>query len=192
VRPAPLGVMASQPRNEEAGAIYHVMARRVDRRRMFVDDSDYETYTRLMAKVTQRKGWHLLSFCLMPNHVHLMVETPDTNLGDGMRNLQSQYALAFNKRHCRQGTLFESRFKSPKIKTEAAFIRLVGYIAVNPVAAALCKRARDWPWGSDAMVAPPKIPPVWLAHERLLEQLEAMTGARCYHDLVAMWERDPY
>ena len=156
--------MASQPRNEEAGAIYHVMGRGVDRRRMFVDESDYETYTRFMAMVVRRQGWHLLCYSLMPNHVHLMVETPQTNLGDGMRDLHSQYALAFNERRYRQGTLFEGRFKSPKVKTDEAFIRLVAYIAVNPVAAALCKRARDWPWGSDAMVAPPRIPPVWLAH----------------------------
>ena len=65
-------------------------------------------------------------------------------------------------------------------------------VAARTVAAALCKRARDWPWGSDAMVAPPRIPPVWLAHERLLDQLEAMTGARCYHELVATWEGEHY
>src|SRR2546430_16776726 len=112
-------------REEEPGAIYHVMARRVDRRPLFVDGSDYETYTRLLAMVTRRQGWRLLCYCLMPNHVHLLVETPEPNLGNGMQLLQSRYALAFNERHVRIGALFERRFKSPKVKSDEAFIRLV-------------------------------------------------------------------
>jgi putative transposase len=165
------------------------MARGVDRRRIFVDDEDYETYTRLLALVTQRQGWHLLCYCLMPNHVHLMIETPETNLANGMQWLQSRYALTFNRRHARDGHLFEARYKSPLVETDEAFVRLVGYIARNPVAAGLCKRAADWPYGSHGAMTSQGSAPQWVAHRRLVDRLEAMTGFRCYDELVATWER---
>jgi putative transposase len=184
--------MARQPRNEVAGATYHVMARGVDRRRTFVDGDDYERYVRLLATVTQDQNWHLLSYCLMPNHVHLMIETPETNLGDGMRWLHGLYAVTFNERHARSGHLFEDRYKSPIVKTDEAFIRLVGYIAVNPVAGALCRQAVDWPWGSHALVNSPEFAPPWLAHRRLVDRLEEITTTRCYSELVATAERQHY
>jgi REP element-mobilizing transposase RayT len=175
-----------------AGAIYHVVARGVDRRRMFVDDKDYATYTRLLATVTRRQGWHLLSYCLMPNHVHLLIETPKTNLGNGMQWLHSLYALAFNDRHHRGGHLFEGRFKSSLVRTDEAFVRAIGYIAANPVAAALCKRASDWRFGSHALVTSLGSAPRWLAHRRLVGRLEDITSCDCYAELVATWERERY
>jgi putative transposase len=184
--------VGSPPRNEIAGGIYHVIARGVDRRRMFVDDEDYQTYTRLLATVTRRQGWHLLCYCLMPNHVHLMIETPETNLANGMQWLHSLYVLAFNERHSRSGHLFEARYKSLLVETDEAFVRLIGYIAVNPVAAALCKRARDWRWGSHALLTSNGSAPAWLAHRRLVDQLEAITHSRCYLELVATREREHY
>src|SRR2546423_11038050 len=97
-------------RNEIAGATYHVMARGVDGRRIFVDDHDYERYTGLLGDVVRRQGWHLLCYCLMPNHVHLMIETPEATLANGMQWLHSRYALAFNRRHGRKGHLFEAPY----------------------------------------------------------------------------------
>jgi REP element-mobilizing transposase RayT len=175
-----------------AGAIYHVIGRGVDRRRIFVDDEDYRTYVRLLATVTKRQGWHLLGYCLMPNHVHLLIETPDANLANGMQWLHSRYALYFNERHHRPGHLFQGRYKSPIVKSDAAFVRLVGYIAVNPVAARLCRRAVDWPWSSHAAVMSPELAPSWVAHRRVVERLEAITGSRCYVELVATAERAHY
>jgi len=177
-------------RTEIPGAIYHVVARGVDRRRIFVDDEDYQTYTRLLAMAVMRQGWYLLSYCLMPNHVHLLIETPDTNLANGMQWLQSRYALAFNERHHRSGHLFEAPYKSPVITTDEALVRTVGYIVVNPVAAVLCKRADEWKWGSHHVIAEStRFVPRWLAHGRLVDQLEDITGARCYDELVATYER---
>jgi putative transposase len=184
--------MGSRLRNEFAGAVYHVVARGVDRRRIFVDDDDYATYTRLLATVTRRQGWHLLCYCLMPNHVHLMVETPDTNLGNGMQWLHSLYVLAFNDRHCRSGHLFEAPYKAPLVETDEAFVNVIGYIAVNPVAAALCRRAGDWRWGSHAVVSSNGRIPVWLAHRRVVDRLEEIASSRCYPELVATWERKHY
>jgi len=72
-------------RDEEGGAIHHVWARGVNRRPLFVDEDDYERYIRMLAKTVERYHWRLLGFCLMPNHVHLLIETPEPNLGSGMQ-----------------------------------------------------------------------------------------------------------
>jgi REP element-mobilizing transposase RayT len=184
--------MGIRLRGEEPGAIYHVMARGVDRRRIFVDDEDYDAYTGLLGAAARRYRWHLLCYCLMPNHVHLMIETPETTLGDGMQWFHSIYVRRFNKRHGRRGHLFEERFKSPKVRSDEAFIRLVGYIALNPVAATLCKRASDWRWGSHRVVAKSGRLPSWLAHRRLREHLEAMIGSDCYEAIVEARERERY
>ena len=171
---------------EQAGATYHVVARGVDRRRIFVDDVDYDEYTRLLGAVTDRQRWHLLCYCLMPNHVHLMVETPETNLGNGMQWLHGRYARAFNVRHERTGHLFEAPYHSPMVTTEAAFVRTVGYIAANPVKAALCQTPSEWRWSSQAAVSADS-PPEWLGHNRLLERLgEMLCLHHCHDDFIVL------
>jgi REP element-mobilizing transposase RayT len=153
----------------------------VDRRRIFADDEDYETYTHLLAYVTERQGWHLLCYCLMPNHVHLLIETPETNLGNGIQLLHGRYAKAFNIRHDRVGHLFESPYKSPLVSDER-LASTVAYIVANPVAAMLCSSADEWKWGSHALLERNR---EWLGHERLLTRLEEATGLRAYDQLVA-------
>jgi REP element-mobilizing transposase RayT len=174
---------------EYPGAIYHVIARGVDRRRIFVDDEDYGTYISLLATVVKRQGWYLLSYCLMPNHVHLLIETPDTNLANGMQWLHSLYARAFNRRHGRRGHLFEAPYQSPLVVTEGALIQTTGYIVANPIAASLCTRAAEWPWGSHAHVEKPGPVPRWLAHDRLAKGLDEAGGTGCYGEIVAARER---
>jgi putative transposase len=191
VRLEPSIGMRIRLRAEEAGATYHVYGRGVDRRRIFVDEVDYQAYVDALENVVLRQGWHLLSFCLMPNHVHLLVETPQTNLGAGMQRLHSRHALAFNHRHKRTGHLFENRFKAAKVRTDERLVRLAGYIPANPVVARLCDRARDWPWGSDAMVAGSEPVPEWLAHAHLLDRLQQATSLHCYPELVMTAERGP-
>jgi REP element-mobilizing transposase RayT len=166
-------------RNERAGATYHVMARGVDRRRIFVDAEDCELYTRLLCHVTQRQGWRLMAYCLMPNHVHLMIETPEPNLGNGVQWLHGRYARAFNIRHARSGHLFEAPYKSPLITTGAGFVRTVRYIVRNPLAAQLCREVGEWEWSSHREPRPP-----WVAHNRLTDRLSEIIGAPAYEDLV--------
>jgi putative transposase len=180
--------MSPRLRNELAGRIYHVVARGVDRRRIFVDDADFESYTRLLATVVGRQGWFLLCYCLMPNHVHLLIETPRTNLGNGMQWLHGRYARAFNARYERTGHLFETRYKSPPVTSDGGFVRTVGYIVVNPVVAVLSPDACSWRWGSHYVVASSTAPP-WLAHSRLEDRLDAITGLS-YDHIIEARERD--
>src|SRR4051794_40739735 len=182
----PSARMYLRHRNEIAGATYNVMARGVDRRRIFVDDDDHQNYIGLLAIVVTRQGWRLLCYCLMPNHVHLLIQTPDTNLANGMQWLHGRYARLFNERHGRVGHLFESPYKSPVV-TEEDLVRTVGYIVANPLAAALCKRATEWPWCSHVAIANGRRPE-WLAHDLLLQRLDEAAGFKCYSDLVAARE----
>ena len=172
-----------------AGGLYHLLSRGADRRRIYVDDHDYETYLRLLAAVVVRNGWRLYCFCLMPNHMHLVVETPEPNLANGMQWLHSRYAMDFNKRHHRVGHLFEAAYKSPLITDDLGLVRTVRYVVMNPVAAALSRRAADWPWGSHSLVAHRAVPS-WLGHERLEERFAEIAGPRLYDRLIAAGERD--
>src|SRR5439155_27203426 len=102
--------MPRKPRREEAGAVHHVYARGVNRRVIFVDDSDRERYLELLGYVVGEWRWECFAYCLMPNHVHLLVRTLEPNLGLGMQRIHSLYAQGFNERHGRIGHLFQDRY----------------------------------------------------------------------------------
>ena len=162
--------MPRKPRAEHEGAIYHVFARGVNRCRIFVDDEDYHRYLRLLGETVKRQGWNVLAYCLMPNHVHHLIETPNANLGDGIQLLHGLYAQRFNERHHRVGHLFQDRHRAEHVTDERYLATLASYVAMNPVAAVLCHRTEDWPWSSHATIAAGE-PPAWLAHSRLIELL---------------------
>jgi REP element-mobilizing transposase RayT len=84
----------------------------------------------------------------MPNHIHLLIETTEPNLGEGMQRLQSLYAQVFNATYGRSGHLFQGRFGAVRIRTQAQLDAVLDYIALNPVEAGLCGTPEDWPWSS--------------------------------------------
>jgi REP element-mobilizing transposase RayT len=140
--------VARRPRNETEAGVHHVYARGVERRAIFVDEDDWRLYLRLLRAVVERFRWHVLGYCLMPNHVHLLVETRAPNLGKGMHMLHGLYAQLFNERYERVGHLFQSRFGNREVHDELGLAAVLGYIALNPVAAGLCDSPGDWPWSS--------------------------------------------
>jgi putative transposase len=164
-------------RDEARGAIHHVFARGVMRRDLFLDGEDYERYLRMLSDVVNRYGWVVLQFCLMPNHVHLLVETPEPNLGAGMQWLHSLYATTFNERHGRRGEghVFQGPYGSKRVGDEPYLLRVVAYLAANPVAAGLCDDVAAWPWSSFGLAARARVPR-WLAHQQLCDRVEAITG----------------
>src|SRR4051812_42112904 len=143
-----LGFMARLARNETHAGINHVFARGVERRLIFLDDEDRDLYLRLLRGVVEFFRWHCLAYCLMPNHMHLLIETTAPNLGRGMHALHGIYAQTFNERWTRVGHLFQSRFGSRAVQDDLALMRVLPYIVVNPVAAGLCLDPADWVWSS--------------------------------------------
>lgn len=127
-------------------------------------------YLDLLGYVVRGWQWDLFAYCLMDNHVHLLVRTPEPNLGIGMQRCHSMYAQEFNERHARVGHLFQSRYGSSRIRTASRLTYVTEYIDANPVTAGLCADPPDWPWGSCGAVAAGE-GPQWLGSARALAEL---------------------
>ncbi|WP_455137551.1 transposase [Thermophilibacter sp.] len=139
------------PRTARKGAetdLYHVIVRGTGRQIIFEDDADRRRYLRLLSHdLTEHEG-ALLAWCLMDNHAHLLFHMPLEEVSALMRTLGSSYALWFNERHDRVGHLFQGRFRSEPIESEAYLLTVVRYIHQNPLKAGLCAACDEWPWSS--------------------------------------------
>lgn len=145
--------MTRVPRLQIANGLYHVMARGNRRQRIFLDRRDGERFLKLLEDVIEMRGWRCHSYCLLPNHYHLLFETPQPDIAVGMHNLNSSFAHWFNKRHEVTGHLFERRYRSVLVESEEQFLETVRYIALNPVRSQLCERPELWSWSSYASLA---------------------------------------
>ena len=125
--------MARKLRVQYEGAIYHVTVRGVERRRLFQDDEDRRRLLTRLGEAVDEYGVRLYLFCLMSNHIHLLVETPQANLSAFMHKLQTAYTVYFNRRHRRAGHLMEGRFGAVPVQGEDYLLKLSRYIHLNPV-----------------------------------------------------------
>jgi len=106
--------MARPLRIEFPSAVYHVTSRGNARHDIVTDEQDRRTFLTLLAHVIERFGWLCHAYCLMGNHYHLVIETPQANLSRGMRQLNGRYTQTFNRRHRRVGHLFQGRFTTKR------------------------------------------------------------------------------
>jgi putative transposase len=169
--------MARPLRPQAAGAHYHVGARGNDKNAVFVADEDRQRFLALLGTVVNRYGWRLYAYCLMDNHYHLALSTPEPNLGVGMGRLNQLYAQWFNHRHDRTGHLFERRYWSEVLESDAHMLAVVRYVAANPVRAGLCQRPRDWPWSSARATLGLEPAPTFLDVKWVLNQFATDAGA---------------
>jgi putative transposase len=162
--------MARPLRIEFAGALYHVTSRGDRREPIFEDDEDRLMFFGILKEVVQRFNWVCHGYCLMTNHYHPVVETPDGNLSKGMRQLNGMYTQATTRRHGRTGHLFQGRFKGILVDKESYLLELTRYVVLNPVRARMVKHPRKYPWSSyRAMVGEVQVPD-WLATDLILGQ----------------------
>ena len=125
--------MARPLRVEFPGALYHVTARGNERRAVFRDDEDRQILLATLEEASAEYGLRIHGFCLMPNHYHLLVETPRANLSRAIGWVQTTYTIRFNRRHRRSGHLFQGRFKAHLIDAEDYARQLLCYVHLNPV-----------------------------------------------------------
>ena len=162
--------MARPLRLEFAHELYHVTSRGDRREDIYLDDADREAWLAVLSQVCKRFNWTVHAYCLMSNHYHLLVETPDANLSAGMRQLNGVYTQHVNRRHGRVGHVYQGRFKAIVVQKDAYLMELARYVVLNPVRAGMVGDAGDWPWSSySAMMSPANMPrPDWLATDKLL------------------------
>jgi REP element-mobilizing transposase RayT len=128
--------------------MFHVFARGVRKLPIYRDDEDREYFLNLLGVIGERQQWRVLGYCLMTNHFHLLLETPEPNLSEGMHRQLGAYAQWFNGRHGVEGHVFERRFQSILAKDDAHLLEIVRYVVLNPVRAGVCTHPIDYRWSS--------------------------------------------
>ena len=159
--------MARKPRSWQPDGYYHAMLRGVNRGLVFFDDGDRERFVMLLAEVAVRFEWRLVCYCLMANHVHVLMQSSREQLSLGMHRLSGLHAQATNVIHGRIGSFYQERFLSIPIEGPDHLVGLTGYIPSNPVRAGLCSDPAQWAWSSyratvSANPAPPWLDRTWL------------------------------
>ncbi|MBM4050046.1 MAG: hypothetical protein FJ279_33535 [Planctomycetes bacterium] len=162
-------IMARPLRLELAGGYYHLTARGVGRQPIFFDDADREEFLKRLAEVHEGWGAVFHGYCLMLNHYHLEVETPQANLSRAMQWLNQVYASRVNLRHRRVGHLFQGRFKCVLVEKDSHLCLLTRYIHLNPVRAGLARRPEDYAWSSYGAYVGLRRCPGWLDVRTTLE-----------------------
>jgi putative transposase len=127
---------------------YHVTVRGVRQLRTYEDRRDYAKFEILLQKVVEKRGWNVHAYCQMPNHYHLVLDTPEADISDGMHWLNGVYARWFNERHGYFGHVFEARFQTKLILSNVHLLNVSTYVPLNPVRARLCANPADWRWSS--------------------------------------------
>jgi putative transposase len=168
-----------------ADVVYHVTARGVRRLDVFEDAVDYARFEKLLGTVATKRGWLIHAYCQMPNHYHLLLNTPGADISEGLCWLNGVYARWFNSRHGYTGHVFEARFHSKLVRSNLHLLNLACYIPLNPVRAKLCPAAGDWRWSSYLATIGRK-DASWLNATWLLEQFgrESATAAIEYERFV--------
>ena len=176
--------MARPLRVEFPNATYHVMARGNERRAVFRDDTDRRRFLETLGEVVERFGVRLHAYCLMPNHYHLLLETPRANLSQAVGWLQVTYTVRFNRRHRRSGHLFQGRFKAQLIEADEYAQGLVEYVHLNPV------RPRQKQQRIDAAQADELDQYRWSSH-RVYAGLERKGPGWLCQDWLEYWGPEP-
>jgi putative transposase len=172
--------MARPLRPHFPGAIYHVTARGNDRRLIFEDDDDCASFLVVLARTVARYRLLCHAYCLMGNHYHLLLQTPEANLSIAMRQLNGVYGQRFNRRHERCGHVLQGRFGAELIDGETYLREVCRYIVLNPVRAALVGHPAEWKWSSYRATAGEAIVPGFLT----VDWVRGLSGAKTSAEAV--------
>lgn len=173
-------------RIEFSGAFHHVTSRGDRRENIYEDDEDRVQFLGVLKRVVEDFNWVCHAYCLMTNHYHLVIETPDANLSKGMRQLNGVYTQTSNRRHGRTGHLFQGRYKAILVDGESYLLELTRYVVLNPVRAGMVPSPGDWVWSSYRAMTGEAPAPSWLATDGLLAQFSTHrnTAIKRYREFV--------
>ncbi len=162
--------MARPLRLELAGALYHVTSRGDGREDIYLSDADREAWLDILGQVCMRFNWVCHAWCQMSNHYHLLIETPQANLAQGMRQLNGVYTQRFNRLHGRVGHVFQGRYKAILVERDSYLLELARYVVLNPLRAGMVKRLEAWPWSSYLATCAQAPASEWLQTDSILAQ----------------------
>lgn len=160
--------MARPLRIKFEGAWYHVMNRGANHRIIFDNDQHRELFVELLSEIHTRYKIEIHAYCLMPNHYHLLIRTPQKNISESLRHLNGIYAQRYNIMTQKDGPLFRGRFKSILVQENSYLLELSRYIHLNPVVANLTKEAWDFKWSSARAYLKFVEKPNWLCCDKIL------------------------
>ncbi len=178
--------MARALRIEYAGAVYHVTSRGNEKKSIFLDNKDRILFLEILKEVTERFRWLCHAYCLMDNHYHLLIETPEGNLSKGMKHLNGKYTQAFNRKNERVGHLFQGRYKAVLIEKESHLLEVARYVVLNPVRAKVVENPSNWKWSSYNATAGFCKRPAYLTVDWVLSRFgkEEKTAQKRYREFI--------
>lgn len=142
--------MSRTARIQSATGTYHIMLRGVNRQQIFFDEEDYLLFTEILERYKSVSGYELYAYCLMGNHVHLLLKEGKESIGTVFRRIGASFAYWYNAKYERVGHVFQDRFKSEPVEDQRYLLTALRYILRNPVEAGLCSSPEDYPYSSAA------------------------------------------
>lgn len=140
--------MSRTARVKSETGIYHVMLRGLDKRDIFLQNGDFEVFLKYIAKAKEKSNISVLAYCLMTNHVHLLLKEGNEALGNTMKRIAVGYVQYFNFNNGRVGHLYQNRFQSEPINDDNYLLAVLRYIHQNPLKAGIVKEITDYRWSS--------------------------------------------
>jgi REP element-mobilizing transposase RayT len=136
------------PREKGKTGIYHIIVRGINQQDIFHDEDDYDKYLSAVKKIGMESGINILGYCLMTNHVHLLIKEKDTDVSLFMKRIGVSYAYWYNNKYERHGHVFQDRFKSECVEDDAYLLTVIRYIHMNPVKVAIVNNPEQYRWSS--------------------------------------------
>jgi putative transposase len=180
-------------RIEYAGALYHVTARGDRQEAIFLSDQDRIDCLCIVEKTGEQFNWLVHAYCLMDGYYHLLIETPDSNLSKGIRQLNGVFTQTSNRTHGKVGHVFQGRYKAILVQRETYLLELARYIVLNPVRARIVRQAKGCPWRSYLATAGFREPPGRLTVDWLLAAFSRQKAKAMekYQDFIADGKTSP-
>ncbi len=140
--------MPRAARKKSESGIYHVVQRGINRQTIFADVEDNEKFIQTLADCKKISGYKIYGYCLMGNHIHLLIREGKESLEQIFKRIGAKYVYWYNRKYKRSGHLFQDRYKSEPVENDAYFITALRYIHQNPKKAGLCKSIEKYKWSS--------------------------------------------
>ncbi len=140
--------MPRMAREKSSTGIYHVMLRGINGQTIFKDDEDYERLIQTLGEYKEVCGYEIYAYCLMTNHIHLLIKEGREDLGIVFRRIGASYVYWYNWKYGRSGHLFQDRYKSEPVENEQYFLTVLRYIHQNPIKAGIENDIAKYPWSS--------------------------------------------